>query len=38
LLNDFENSEEIHYSAWSRRSWLQRLRQWLWGKIDRWVT
>jgi len=38
LLNDFENSEEIHYSTWSRRSWRQRLRQWLWGKIDRWVT
>ncbi len=38
LLNDFEQSEEILYEAWQRRSRLQRLKEWLWGNMDRWLT
>jgi phosphatidylserine/phosphatidylglycerophosphate/cardiolipin synthase-like enzyme len=38
LLNDFAHSEEIHYSDWLGRSRLQRLNEWLWGQIDRWLT
>jgi phosphatidylserine/phosphatidylglycerophosphate/cardiolipin synthase-like enzyme len=38
LLNDFQQSEEIDYKSWLHRSRLQRLKEWLWGKIDRWLT
>ncbi len=38
LSNDFEHSEEIHYRLWLQRSWLQRLKETLWGRIDRWLT
>ena len=38
LLNDFGHSDEIDYRSWLRRSRLQRLKEWLWGKIDRWLT
>ena len=38
LLNDFRHSEEIHYKLWLHRSRLQRLKEWLWGQIDRWLT
>jgi phosphatidylserine/phosphatidylglycerophosphate/cardiolipin synthase-like enzyme len=38
LLNDFGHSDEIDYQSWLRRSRLQRLKEWLWGKIDRWIT
>jgi len=38
LLRDFEHSEEILYQSWQRRSRLQRLKEWLWGNIDRWLT
>lgn len=38
LLNDFRQSEEIRYKLWLHRPRLQRLKEWLWGKIDRWLT
>jgi cardiolipin synthase len=38
LLDDFGNSEEINYTLWLQRSRLQRLKEWLWGKIDGWLT
>jgi len=38
LQEDFENSEEIHYHFWVRRSWWQRMKEWLWGKVDLWLT
>ena len=38
LLNDFECSEEIHYGVWLQRSWWQRWKERLWGKIDRWLA
>ena len=38
LSADFENSKEIHYEVWLRRSWLQHLKEWLWGTVDRWLT
>ena len=38
LLDDFRHSEEIDYGLWLQRSRLQRLKEWLWGKIDGWLT
>ena len=38
LLDDFDRSEEILYKVWLRRSWLQHMKEGLWGKIDRWLT
>lgn len=38
LSDDFERSEEILYEKWLRRSWLQHLKEWLWGTVDRWLT
>ena len=38
LLQDFAQSVEIDYTLWLRRSVLQRLKEWLWGKIDGWLT
>lgn len=38
LLDDFENSEEIIYSDWVTRSKMQRVKEWLWGKVDIWLT
>lgn len=38
LLEDFENSKEIHYHLWARRSRWQRIKEWLWGKVDLWLT
>lgn len=35
---NFAASREIHYSAWSRRSRLQRLREWLFGSLDGLLT
>lgn len=37
LQEDFTHCEEILYPEWRRRSRLQRLREWLWGKVDRWL-
>ena len=38
LINDFGNSKEINYSQWLRRSKYQRFKEWLWGKVDLWIT
>lgn len=38
MLNDFKNSEEIHYKLWANRSRFQRSNEWLWGKVDIWLT
>jgi len=38
LLDDFGQSDEIDYTLWLQRSRLHRLREWLWGKIDGWLT
>lgn len=38
LLKDFGNSNEITYRDWQQRSRLQRLRENLWGRLDRWLT
>ncbi len=37
LQEDFTHCEEISYWEWRRRSRVQRLREWLWGKVDRWL-
>ena len=34
LLDDFDHSDEIEYQRWLRRSWMQRLKEWVWGRID----
>jgi cardiolipin synthase A/B len=34
---DFAVSEEMHYTAWRRRPWYDRLTERFWGAIDRWV-
>jgi phosphatidylserine/phosphatidylglycerophosphate/cardiolipin synthase-like enzyme len=38
LLQDFKNSHEIQYSQWVNRSRIQRTKEWLWGKVDIWLT
>ena len=38
MIDDFENCEEIHYKLWINRSRLQRFKEWLWGKVDIWLT
>ena len=38
LLDDFENCDEIHYKIWVNRSRVQRFKEWLWGKVDIWLT
>jgi phosphatidylserine/phosphatidylglycerophosphate/cardiolipin synthase-like enzyme len=38
LLRDFAHSEEIDFTLWLQRSVLQRLKEWLWGKIDGWLS
>lgn len=38
LLDDFDHSDEIEYQRWLRRSWMQRLKEWVWGRIDLWLT
>lgn len=38
LLDDFAQSEEIEYQRWLERSWMQRLKEWVWGTIDLWLT
>lgn len=35
---DFEHCTEINYEAWVNRSKLQRLKEWLWGKVDVWIA
>ena len=35
---DFKNCEEIHYKLWVNRSRMQRFKEWLWGKVDIWLT
>jgi len=34
---DFAASEEVRYATWRRRPWYERLAEWFWGRIDRWV-
>jgi len=36
--DDFESCEEIHYKLWVNRSKMQRFKEWLWGKVDLWMT
>ncbi|HHL18979.1 MAG TPA: phosphatidylserine/phosphatidylglycerophosphate/cardiolipin synthase family protein [Thiothrix sp.] len=38
LLNDFKQSQEIIYTTWTQRSKLARLREWMWGKVDLWLS
>lgn len=38
LLNDFSHSKEMVYSQWIKRSWLQRVKEKFWGKIDLFLT
>lgn len=38
MLNDFAHSREMTYAEWKQRSWLQKFREWLWGKVDLWIT
>ena len=37
LQEDFTHCQEILHREWRRRSRLQRLREWLWGMVDRWL-
>ncbi len=34
LQNDFAHSKEIVYHEWKKRSWVQHFKEWLWGKVD----
>ena len=38
FLDEFANCQEIGYVLWLQRSWVQRLKEWLWGNVDRWLT
>jgi len=38
LGDDFSRSLEIDPDQWLRRSRFQRLREWAWGRIDRWLS
>ncbi|MEH6455287.1 MAG: phosphatidylserine/phosphatidylglycerophosphate/cardiolipin synthase family protein [Cocleimonas sp.] len=38
MLDDFSDCKEIHYKIWVNRSKLQRAKEWLWGKVDIWLT
>jgi len=38
MLNDFNHSKEIIYQEWLYRSHLQRMKEWIWGKVDRWLA
>jgi len=38
FLSDFNHCEEIEYWAWRQRSWVKRKKEWLFGKLDRWIT
>jgi phosphatidylserine/phosphatidylglycerophosphate/cardiolipin synthase-like enzyme len=38
LRNDFSKSLEVDPGRWLRRSRFQRLSEWVWGQIDRWLT
>lgn len=38
MAKDFAHSKEITYEAWKQRSVFQRFREWLWGKVDLWIT
>ncbi len=35
---DFDNCIEIDYKSWVNRSKMQRFKEWLWGKVDLWIT
>ena len=37
LLNDFKHCDEIKYQDWLSRSKYQRLKEWIWGKVDIWL-
>jgi len=34
LRNDFAHSKEILYQDWKKRSWILRFKEWIWGKVD----
>jgi len=36
--DDFSASIEHHYHDWQRRPLYLRLREYLWGKVGRWLT
>ncbi|MNG30188.1 putative cardiolipin synthase YbhO [compost metagenome] len=38
MLGDFAQSQEIDLAAWHARPWWKRLRQRLWGALDRFVV
>lgn len=38
MCNDFKNCHEILYHEWARRSRMQRMKEWLWGKVDIWIS
>ncbi len=38
LINDFKQCEEIQYQEWLRRSRFQRMKESLWGRVDRWIS
>jgi len=38
MINDFKSCNEIHYKLWANRSRILRLKEWLWGKLDIWLT
>ncbi|KAG1658082.1 Cardiolipin synthase 2 [Nymphon striatum] len=38
MKEDFENCIEIDYKSWVNRSKMQRFKEWLWGKVDLWIT
>jgi len=38
MIEDFSNSEEIHYKLWINRSRIQRIREWIWRKVDIFLT
>lgn len=34
---DFAHSKEYHYEQWVKRSWILRVRERIWGKVDLWL-
>lgn len=38
LYHDLQQCNEIGFAAWANRSYAGRLREWLWGKIDVWLS
>jgi len=38
MLHDFKNCHEITYDNWVNRSKIQRFKEWMWGKLDLFLT